>query len=101
MSGDKHGKTNLISEAEYTYKAQAKDLKPKTKYYYKVGREKGGKSQIGQFKTDGKKGDPFNFVQYTDTQNAFWNEHVRNKATFGADTLMNAIQTAEDPSYAL
>lgn len=101
MSGDKHGKTNLISEAEYTYKAQAKDLKPNTKYYYKVGSEKGGKSQIGQFKTAGKKGDPFNFVQYTDTQNAFWNEHVRNEATFGADTLMNAIQTAGDPSFAL
>lgn len=101
MSGDKHGKTNLITEAEYTYKAQAKDLKPNTKYYYKVGSEDGKKSQIGQFKTAGKKGDPFNFVQYTDTQNAFWNENVRNEAAFGADTLKNAIQTAGDPSFAL
>src|SRR5699024_9009685 len=98
---EKKNKTNLRKKAEYTYKAQAKDLKPNTKYYYKVGSEKGGKSQIGQFKTGGKKGDPFNFVQYTDTQNAFWNEHVRNEATFGADTLMNAIQTAGDPSFAL
>ncbi|RQM84118.1 serine/threonine protein phosphatase [Staphylococcus xylosus] len=101
MSGDKHGKTNLITEAEYTYKAQAKDLKPNTKYYYKVGSDDGKKSQIGQFKTAGKKGDPFNFVQYTDTQNAFWNENVRNEAAFGADTLKNAIQTAGDPSFAL
>ena len=101
MSGDKHGKTNLITEAEYTYKAQAKDLKPNTKYYYKVGSDDGKKSQIGQFKTSGKKGDPFNFVQYTDTQNAFWNENVRNEAAFGADTLKNAIQTAGDPSFAL
>ncbi|MEB6061257.1 metallophosphoesterase family protein [Staphylococcus pseudoxylosus] len=101
MSGDKHGKTNLITEAEYTYKAQAKDLKPNTKYYYKVGSDDGKKSQVGQFKTAGKKGDPFNFVQYTDTQNAFWNENVRNEAAFGADTLKNAIRTAGDPSFAL
>lgn len=101
MSGDKHGKTNLITEAEHTYKAQAKDLKSNTKYYYKVGSDKGKKSQVGQFKTAGKKGDPFNFVQYTDTQNAFWNENVRNEAAFGADTLKNAIQTAGDPSFAL
>lgn len=101
MSGDKHGKTNLITESEYTYKAQAKDLKPNTKYYYKVGSDNGKKSQVGQFKTAGKKGDPFNFVQYTDTQNAFWNENVRNEAAFGTDTLKNAIQTAGDPSFAL
>ncbi|ERF48713.1 MULTISPECIES: purple acid phosphatase family protein [Staphylococcus] len=101
LSGDKHGKTDLISEPEYTYKAQAKDLKPNTKYYYKVGSESGKQSQIGQFKTAGDKGDPFSFVQYTDTQNAFWNENVRNEAMFGADTLKNAIKTAGEPSFAL
>lgn len=101
LSGDKHGKTDLISEPEYTYKAQAKDLKPNTKYYYKVGSKSGKQSQIGQFKTAGDKGDPFSFVQYTDTQNAFWNENVRNEAMFGADTLKNAIKTAGDPSFAL
>ncbi|MCD8841115.1 metallophosphoesterase family protein [Staphylococcus arlettae] len=101
LSGDKHGKTDLISEPEYTYKAQAKDLKPNTKYYYKVGSESGKQSQIGEFKTAGDKGDPFSFVQYTDTQNAFWNENVRNEAMFGADTLKNAIKTAGNPSFAL
>ncbi|PTH23698.1 metallophosphoesterase family protein [Staphylococcus arlettae] len=101
LSGDKHGKTDLISEPEYTYKAQAKDLKPNTKYYYKVGSKSGKQSQIGEFKTAGDKGDPFSFVQYTDTQNAFWNENVRNEAMFGADTLKNAIKTAGDPSFAL
>ncbi|PTE43200.1 metallophosphoesterase family protein [Staphylococcus equorum] len=100
-SGDKHGKTDLIKEKEYTYKAQAKDLKPNTQYYYKVGSESGKKSEIGKFKTSGDKGDPFSFVQYTDTQNAFWNENVRNEAAFGADTLKNAIQTAGDPNFAL
>lgn len=100
-SGDKHGKTDLIKEKEYTYKAQAKDLNPNTQYYYKVGSESGKKSEIGKFKTSGDKGDPFSFVQYTDTQNAFWNENVRNEAAFGADTLKNAIQTAGDPNFAL
>lgn len=100
-SGDKHGKTDLIKEKEYTYKAQAKNLKPNTQYYYKVGSESGKKSEIGKFKTSGDKGDPFSFVQYTDTQNAFWNENVRNEAAFGADTLKNAIQTAGDPNFAL
>ncbi|MEP9852967.1 metallophosphoesterase family protein [Staphylococcus aureus] len=100
-SGDKHGKASLIKENEYTYKAKAKDLKPNTQYYYKVGSESGKKSEIGKFKTSGGKGDPFSFVQYTDTQNAFWNENVRNEAAFGADTLKNAIQTAGDPNFAL
>ncbi|KRG08615.1 purple acid phosphatase family protein [Staphylococcus sp. NAM3COL9] len=100
-SGDKHGKTDLIKEKEYTYKAQAKDLKPNTQYYYKVGSESGKQSEIGKFKTSGDKGDPFSFVQYTDTQNAFWNENVRNEAAFGADTLKNAIQTAGNPNFAL
>ena len=40
-------------------------------------------------------------MQYTDTQNAFWNENVRNEAMFGADTLKNAIKTAGEPSFAL
>lgn len=100
-SGDKHGKAGLIAKEEYTYKTKANGLKPNTKYYYKVGSEKGKKSPIGTFKTSGKKGDPFSFVQYTDTQNAFWNEHVRNEATFGADTLKNAIHTAGNPNFAL
>ncbi|PTJ32418.1 metallophosphoesterase family protein, partial [Staphylococcus simulans] len=53
------------------------------------------------FKTSGNNGDSFQFVQYTDTQNAYWNEHVRNEAQFGADTLSNAIQTAGNPNFAL
>lgn len=100
-SGDKHGEPGLIKEKEYTYKAKATGLKPNKQYYYKVGSEKGGKSEVGQFKTSGNKGDAFSFVQYTDTQNAFWNENVRNEAQFGADTLKNAIQTAGDPNFVL
>ncbi|ARB78323.1 MULTISPECIES: purple acid phosphatase family protein [Staphylococcus] len=100
-SGNEHGEATLTSQTEYTYKAKATGLKPNTKYYYKVGSLQGGQSTVGQFQTSGNKGDAFKFVQYTDTQNAFWNEHVRNEAQFGADTLNQAIQTAGNPNFAL
>ena len=100
-SGDKHGKSELTTVPEYTYKAKAQNLKPNTKYYYKVGSASGPQSEVGQFKTSGNSGDEFKFVQYTDTQNAYWNEHVRNEAQFGADTIQQAIQTAGDPNFAL
>ncbi|VEG63391.1 MULTISPECIES: purple acid phosphatase family protein [Staphylococcus] len=100
-SGDQHGKASLKNEKEYVYKAQAKDLKPNTQYYYKVGSKNGEQSQVGQFKTGGSEKDPFKFVQYTDTQNAYWNEHVRNEAQFGANTIAEAIKTAGNPDFAL
>lgn len=100
-SGDKHGKSELTTVPEYTYKAKAQNLKPNTKYYYKVGSASGPQSEVGQFKTSGNSGDEFKFVQYTDTQNAYWNEHVRNEAQFGANTIQQAIQTAGDPNFAL
>ncbi|MEB7768119.1 purple acid phosphatase family protein [Mammaliicoccus sciuri] len=99
--GDKHGKSELMTVPEYNYKAKATGLKPNTTYYYRVGSASGPQSEVGQFKTSGNNGDPFQFVQYTDTQNAYWNEHVRNEAQFGADTLSNAIQTAGNPNFAL
>lgn len=99
--GDLQGKTEMTNVKEFNYKAKATGLKPNTKYYYKVGSDSGAKSPVGQFQTSGGKGDPFKFVQYTDTQNAFWNEHVRNEAQFGADTLNQAIQTAGNPNFAL
>ncbi|EKU50365.1 purple acid phosphatase family protein [Staphylococcus massiliensis] len=100
-SGDMHGDVKTTKEKEYTYKAKAEGLDPNTEYYYRVGSENGPKSEVGTFKTSGEKGQPFKFVQYTDTQNAFWNQNVRNEAQFGADTLNNAIMTAQDPAFAL
>ncbi|MEB6201201.1 metallophosphoesterase family protein [Mammaliicoccus fleurettii] len=99
--GDKHGKSELTTVPEYSYKAEANNLKPNTTYYYRVGSANGPQSEVGQFKTSGNKDDHFQFVQYTDTQNAYWNEHVRNEAQFGADTLSNAIKTAGNPNFAL
>lgn len=100
-SGDQHGKASLMNVKEYNYKAQATGLKPNTTYYYKVGSKKGKQSQVGTFRTSGNAGDPFKFVQYTDTQNAYWNEHVRNEAKFGANTIAEAIKTAGNPNFAL
>nr|WP_263314275.1 metallophosphoesterase family protein [Mammaliicoccus sp. Marseille-Q6498] len=99
--GNKRGKSDLITVPEYNYKAEAKNLKPNTTYYYRVGSASGLQSEVGQFKTSGNKGEHFQFIQYTDTQNAYWNEHARNEAQFGADTLQNAIQTAGNASFAL
>lgn len=100
MSGD-YGHIELTDVTEYSYKAQAADLEPNSTYSYKVGSESGGISEIGTFKTSGEAGDPFKFVHYTDTQNAFWNENVRNEASFGANTLMNALETAGDADFVL
>lgn len=100
MSGD-YGHIELTDVTEYSYKAQAAELEPNSTYSYKVGSESGEVSEIGTFKTSGESGDPFKFVHYTDTQNAFWNENVRNEASFGANTLMNALETAGDADFVL
>lgn len=100
MSGD-YGHIELTDVTEYSYKAKATDLEPNTDYYYQVGSESGKVSETGTFKTSGEAGDPFKFVHYTDTQNAFWNENVRNEAAFGANTLMNALETAGDADFVL
>lgn len=101
MYGNEYGQLDLIDVTEYSYKAQATDLEPNTTYYYQVGSESGEISEVGEFKTSGEDGDPFKFVHYTDTQNAFWNENVRNEAAFGADTLMRALDTAGDADFVL
>ena len=92
-SGDAKGQLALIDVVEYVYKAEASDLEANTTYYYQVGSETGGFSETGQFTTAGEEGESFTFIQYTDTQNAYWNENVRNEATFGADTIANAVET--------
>lgn len=100
MNGD-YGHMELTDVTEYSYKATATGLEANTDYYYYVGSESGEISETGTFKTSGQAGDPFKFVHYTDTQNAFWNENVRNEAAFGANTLMNALQTAGDADFVL
>lgn len=95
MTGDGIGQITLQDVTEYSYKADASGLTPNTTYYYQVGSEEGEKSEVGTFDTAGAAGDPFTFVHYTDTQNAYWNENVRNEAAFGADTIAQAIDTVD------
>lgn len=100
--GDDKGlsyKVEVQKVKEASYKALATGLKPNTQYYYQLGSSKGQKSEVGQFKTSGSAGDAFKFVHYTDTQNAYWNEHARNEAAYGASTLQKALETAEDASF--
>ncbi|MER2226212.1 MAG: metallophosphoesterase family protein [Carnobacterium sp.] len=94
-SGDAVGSLDLVDATEYSYKALATDLEASTTYYYQVGSESGEKSEIGTFNTSGESGDEFTFVQYTDTQNAYWNEHVFNEAAYGADTIKQALEVAD------
>lgn len=101
MSGSEVGYLDLIDVTEYAYKAVATDLEPDTMYYYQVGSESGGKSKIGSFNTAGEAGDDFTFIQYTDTQNAYWNENVRNEAAFGADTIKQALEIADEADFVL
>ena len=98
-TGGEVGQLELIDVDEHVYKAVATDLEPGTTYYYQVGSEEGEKSEVGSFKTSGGDDDSFTFIQYTDTQNAYWNEHVRNEASFGADTIAKALETVEDPDF--
>ena len=91
-SGDKVGQAGLVDVVEHAYKAEATDLEPGTTYYYQVGSASGEMSEVGKFKTAGKADESFTFIQYTDTQNAYWNENVRNEATFAADTIARAVE---------
>lgn len=100
-SGSEVGHIDLIEVKEHSYKAIATGLEPNTTYYYQVGSESGEKSEIGTFKTSGENNDALTFIQYTDTQNAFWNENVRNEAAFGADTLKKALDIASDANFVL
>ncbi|MBZ6528221.1 metallophosphoesterase family protein [Aerococcaceae bacterium DSM 111021] len=94
-SGSAVGSMDLIEVTEYSYKAIAEGLEANTTYYYQVGSEAGETSETGTFTTAGEAGEEFTFVQYTDTQNAYWNEHVYNEAAFGADTVATALEETE------
>lgn len=96
---DLSSKVQVQKVKEASYKALATGLKPNTQYYYQVGSDKGQKSAVGQFKTSGDSGDTFKFIHYTDTQNAYWNEHARNEAAYGASTLEKALETAGDANF--
>lgn len=91
---------DIIKAEESSYKAHATGLTPNTTYYYQVGSGTNW-SAVGQFKTAGKPTDEFTFIQYTDSQNAYYNEHVRNEAQFAADTLAQAQKIVPNAHFVL
>ncbi|EJF91122.1 purple acid phosphatase family protein [Bartonella tamiae] len=92
---------DIIPVKEITYSADIQGLNPGTVYYYQVGDENGELSDVGQFKTSGSSNSSFSFIQYTDTQNAYWNENIRNEAQFGADTLYQAQKIAPNADFVI
>nr|WP_283163644.1 metallophosphoesterase family protein [Brenneria tiliae] len=92
---------DITAVKETIYDADAAGLQPGTFYYYQVGAKNGALSDIGKFKTSGGSDKAITFIQYTDTQNAYWNEHKRNEAQFGADTLFQAQKIAPHADFVL
>ncbi|AMB99465.1 serine/threonine protein phosphatase [Aerococcus urinaehominis] len=103
-SKDQDGKIahlGLVDVKEHIYKATADGLEADTQYYYQVGSADGGFSEVGSFRTAGKAGQEFQFIHYTDTQNAYWNANVNNEAAYGADTVNHALEIAPEADFAL
>lgn len=91
---------SLNKVREYSYKALATGLKSDTTYYYTVGSDE-YKSPVGRFKTSSEDGVPFKFIHYTDTQNAWWNEHLIDEGAYCADTIKKAQETAPDADFVM
>lgn len=98
---DERPAVDVIKTPETSYKALAENLKPNTTYYYQVGSRQGKFSPVGTFKTAGGKTDAFGFIQYTDSQNAYYNEHTNNEARYAADTLFQAQKVLPNASFVL
>lgn len=92
---------DVTKVTETVYDADVTGLEPGTRYYYRVGSRDGNLSDVGTFETAGGDNKVVTFIQYTDTQNAYYNEHKRNEAQFGADTLYRAQIVAPDADFVL
>ncbi len=85
---------------ETIYHADVRGLDPNTTYYFRVGSE-GNWSDVGSFTTASDVSAPFAFIHYTDTQNAYWNENVRNEPQYAADTMKQAMKLFPQADFAL
>ena len=86
---------------EYAYKAEATGLEADTVYFYQVGSEEGGMSEVGTFKTASTEKAAFSFLHYTDTQNAYWNQHIVDEAAFAADTIKKMLALDPEAGFVL
>lgn len=99
--GGELGYLGLQEITEHTNKVTATGLRPGTTYFYQVGSPTEGFSETGTFSTADPDAREFQFIHYTDTQNAYWNATVNNEAAYGADTLEHAMQQVPDAAFAL
>lgn len=99
LGADTYDFPNRNEVTEHVYKALATGLEANTKYYYKVGSQSQGYSEVGSFVTSGESGDKFEFLHYTDTQNYWQNEKLFDEAWYGADTIRKALATAPEASF--
>ena len=100
-AGSDLGFLELHEVTEHTNKATATGLEPGTEYFFEVGSEEEGFSEVGSFRTSAADSEEFSFIHYTDTQNAYWNANVNNEAAYGANTLELARETAPKALFAL
>ena len=82
---------------KYVHKAEAENLKPGTKYQYRVGDSQSGVwSKTGYFTTSSKTDDTANFIVYADVQ-------ASNDENFkmAANVLKSAVKTMPDYEFAI
>lgn len=99
--GDELGYLFTQDVQEHIYKAEATGLEANTQYYYQLGSESQGFSEVGSFRTASTEAEDFTFIQYTDTQNAYWNANINNEAAYGANVVEKALETVPDADFAL
>lgn len=88
--------TKTNGDTRLVYKAELQGLTPGTGYIYRVLTDERVASPEGRFKTAGAPGDPFTFVQITDTQ-GFTEAHY----TLWANTLRQARKNVPDARFLL
>ena len=83
-----------MTRPETICRAEVSSLSPGTLWYWRIAAKGKVLSPVGSFKTaaDPDKTDEVSFIQVSDTQNAYYNEHKRNEAAYGADTLLEALR---------
>ncbi|MCZ0717939.1 fibronectin type III domain-containing protein [Aerococcus kribbianus] len=87
--------------AETAYTVNVTGLKPGTRYGYQISKEGfPAVVPIGSFTTAQAGNQPFKFVHYTDTQNAFSSDNARKEAAYSESTAKAILATMPDANFA-
>ena len=98
-----HVEIGVLTRPETICRAEVSSLSPGTLWYWRIAAKGKVLSPVGSFKTaaDPDKTDEVSFIQVSDTQNAYYNEHKRNEAAYGADTLLEALRHFPNADFVL